>query len=137
MNRIMTQKTELGNLGEELACDYLKSKKYKIIDRNYRRPWGEIDIIARSKDKVLVFIEVKTMLGGFGDILRPEDQMSSSKIMKFKKTAQLFAGEKTDLIDPKRGWRLDVVAITLPQNYSEIPRAKLLENCILNNYEDI
>lgn len=44
--------------GEELAINYLKKDGYKIIERNYRSPFGEIDIIAISGD-VLVFVEVK------------------------------------------------------------------------------
>ena len=100
----MTKRSELGNLGEELAVKYLLSKKYKILERNYRKPWGEIDIIAIYKDKTLVFVEVKTMKEGYGDSLKPEDQMSEAKIQKFKRTAQLFAGEKENLINNKRGW---------------------------------
>ena len=49
----------LGNQGEELAANFLKKNKYKIINRNYRTPYGEIDIIAR-KNKLIVFVEVKT-----------------------------------------------------------------------------
>ena len=47
----MTQKTELGKLGEDLACRYLVDKGYRIIERNYRKPWGELDVIAKSPDK--------------------------------------------------------------------------------------
>lgn len=50
----------LGNFGEREACEYLISEDYKIIERNYTNFFGEIDIIAISPDKNLVFIEVKT-----------------------------------------------------------------------------
>ncbi len=50
---------ELGKIGEDLAVQYIKKKGYKVIERNYRTPYGEIDIIAYDND-VLVFIEVKT-----------------------------------------------------------------------------
>jgi len=49
----------IGNKGEEYAVDYLKKQKYKIIDKNYRCRYGEIDIIAFDKDCVC-FIEVKS-----------------------------------------------------------------------------
>lgn len=49
----------LGNAGEEAAAEYLKKKKYKIIERNHKNTYGEIDIIARYK-KDIIFIEVKT-----------------------------------------------------------------------------
>jgi len=49
----------VGRIGEDAAVSYLKDKGYVIIDRNYRRRFGEIDIVAEDKG-VLVFIEVKT-----------------------------------------------------------------------------
>ena len=55
----MNHNVTLGNFGENLAAEYLINNKYKIIERNHRTPYGEIDIIA-IKDKVLSFIEVKT-----------------------------------------------------------------------------
>ena len=49
---------EKGKLGEDMAVNYLLSKGYKILSRNYRYKTGEIDIIARERD-ILVFLEVK------------------------------------------------------------------------------
>ena len=48
----------LGIDGENMACDFLQKRGYKIIDRNYRTRRGEIDIIA-EKDKTIIFVEVK------------------------------------------------------------------------------
>jgi putative endonuclease len=53
------QKKELGAQGEEIAVSYLKSRGYRILERNYRIRLGEIDIIA-EQGADLVFIEVKT-----------------------------------------------------------------------------
>ena len=50
---------KLGQRGEGIALSFLKTKGYEIIERNYKTPLGEIDIIARDSD-VLVFVEVKT-----------------------------------------------------------------------------
>lgn len=47
-----------GFLGEEKACQFLKKKRYKIVERNFKNCIGEIDIIARIK-KTIVFVEVK------------------------------------------------------------------------------
>jgi len=44
----MTNNIKIGNLGEDIACRFLKKKGFKIVDRNYRKKWGEIDIIAQS-----------------------------------------------------------------------------------------
>jgi len=49
----------IGNIGEQYAVSYLQKEKYKIIDKNYRCNYGEIDIIAFDKD-CLCFVEVKT-----------------------------------------------------------------------------
>ena len=49
----------VGSRYEQTACDYLTDKGYKILERNYRNSFGEIDIIALDKDEI-VFIEVKT-----------------------------------------------------------------------------
>lgn len=54
---------EIGNLGEDFACEYLQKNNYKIVERNFRCKQGEIDIIAKDLTKnELVFIEVKTRL---------------------------------------------------------------------------
>ena len=48
-----------GSAGEDAAAAYLKKKKYKILERNYKNTYGEIDIIAKFK-KDIIFVEVKT-----------------------------------------------------------------------------
>ena len=65
---------ELGNLGEKLACEYLVKKGLKILGRNDRINFGEIDIVARKKWKFfsraarpIHFVEVKTILAANGD----------------------------------------------------------------------
>src|SRR3989344_5886964 len=129
----MTIKSELGKRGEDLACEYLINKGYKVLDRNYRKPWGEIDVIARAPDKTLVFVEVKTMIGykrernddnnndhnndprnndhdNNNDKLMPEDQLTASKLGKLQKTAQLYTGHYPEKVSEK-GWRIDLLAI--------------------------
>ncbi len=119
----MTEKSELGKIGEDFAVSYLKSKKYRIIGRNERKQWGEIDIVAIAQDRTLVFVEVKTMREGE---LKPENQMSFSKMKKFKRVAALYAGHHQDLIDDRKGWRLDVIALT-----------KIGNNFLVNHYENV
>ena len=55
-----TEKQETGDIGEKIAGLFLKSKGFTVIGTNYRKPWGEIDIIVRKKGKIH-FIEVKTV----------------------------------------------------------------------------
>ena len=52
-------KKDIGNYGEELSLTYLRDKGYKIISRNFRNKYGEIDLICKIKD-LLIFIEVKS-----------------------------------------------------------------------------
>lgn len=104
----MTHNTDLGREGEEFAAGYLKRLGYWIVDRNKKWKWGELDIIAQAPDKTLVFIEVKTTLPGS---IKPEDEMTSAKVEKFRRAATLYANARPDLVDNDKGWRLDVIAL--------------------------
>ncbi len=55
----MRNTTEVGRYGESVACFYLQSNKYKILEQNYYASPNEIDIIAENK-KYIIFVEVKT-----------------------------------------------------------------------------
>ena len=55
----MTIKRQVGDFGEEITSEYLEKNGYRILDRNYAKPFGEIDIIA-IKDDLIAFVEVKT-----------------------------------------------------------------------------
>lgn len=55
----MTIKRQVGDFGEEITSEYLENNGYRILDRNYSKPFGEIDIIA-IKDDLIAFVEVKT-----------------------------------------------------------------------------
>lgn len=86
-----TKKT--GDKGEELAAEFLESKGYKIIKRNYRFGKGEIDIIAEDPEKEgLIFIEVKSRKNlEFG---APEYAITKNKIKQLKRIAELYLYEK-------------------------------------------
>jgi len=122
----MTQKSELGKWGEDRACEYLVDNGFKIIDRNFRRPWGELDIVAKHKDGTLVFVEVKTVNVSGPAGVTAEDQMTAAKIKKFKKAASLYAGHRPELINDKKGWRLDLLTLT-----------KSGESFIIKHYQNI
>src|SRR3989338_10372465 len=84
-----------GSDGEDRATEYLISKGYKIIDRNYRKKYGEIDIVARSPEKILVFVEVKTLKAPQGSTsgLMPEDNLTGPKMLKLKRICQAYANK--------------------------------------------
>ena len=116
----MTRKTEIGKRGEDIACQYLIKNKYKILKRNYRERFDEIDIIARSTDGTLVFCEVKTFFGKidseFG--LIPEDNLTQAKIKKMKRACEMFVGKHQNLVKEKMGWRIDCAIIAIDENWN-------------------
>lgn len=87
----MTTKKLIGDLGEDLATDYLLSKGYEILKRNYRKPFGEIDIIA-LKGEIISFVEVKTRKNE--DFGYPGEFVDFSKKARIKKAAQSYLNEK-------------------------------------------
>ena len=117
-----TDKQKTGQIGEGLACKYLTENRYKIIERNYRKPWGEIDIIAKDPNKTLVFVEVKTVRPH--SPLRPEDQLTRAKLKKLSRTASIYANNRPELIKNKTGWQIDLIAITLKGDHPDISHYK-------------
>jgi putative endonuclease len=80
-------KNYLGPLGETKAVEYLKNNSYKILARNFRSRFGEVDIIAKDKD-FLVLVEVKTRSSlSYG---RPEEIVNSQKIRSIVRVGQFF-----------------------------------------------
>ena len=80
-----------GSEGEHLVRDYLTGQGYSVLDMNYRRGPGEIDVIARQGDTV-VFIEVKRRADGrFG---RPAEAVTPQKRGRIVRTAALYLQEK-------------------------------------------
>ncbi len=112
----MTKKSKIGQIGENIACKYLMDNGYGIIKRNFRKPWGEIDVITKAPDKTLVFIEVKTMSDYAGAELRPEDQLTATKLKKLQRTAQFYAGHYPEQVDDNKNWQIDLIAILLNPN---------------------
>lgn len=99
-------KRELGQKGEDRAANYLKSKGYKILERNCRSKYGEIDIICENKKRI-IFVEVKTRSTDlFGSPLSAVDFKKQKKI---KTLALEWLSEKGWL--EKREIRFDVIGI--------------------------
>ncbi len=72
----------VGKEGEEIAVRYFRKRGYRIIERNYRTPLGEIDLIAKDGD-VIVFVEVKTRTdSAFGRPFEAVDWRKKEKIRK-------------------------------------------------------
>ena len=100
----------VGKRGEQIAQTHLRRNGYLILGRNIRCRGGEIDIIARDIDGVLVFCEVKTLKKGSD--LMPEDNVTKSKIRKMKQAAREYLSTHIDA-ETGAGWRIDVCAVIL------------------------
>lgn len=93
-----------------MAAEYLIGKGCTILERQHRKPWGELDIIAKTGDGTLVFVEVKAM-GAGGGAFTPEGNMTAAKVMKTKRAALAYANQNPKL--SAKGWRIDVIAVDL------------------------
>lgn len=97
----------LGDFGERLAVQHLEAKGYQIVERNYRRREGEIDIIARFGD-VLAFVEVRCRRGSaMGTAI---ESLSRTKQRRLVALAEVYGQDSVGLPEQRR---IDVIAVDL------------------------
>jgi putative endonuclease len=136
-----TKKRILGDIGENIACKFLIKRGFKVIERNYLRKYGEIDIIA-TKDRVLRFVEVKSVKDrgnvihetrnnvirgtSSNDRYRPEDNMHPQKLQKLYRTIQTYLVEKGSDQD----WQIDLVTVKIDGN-THTACVEIIENVTL------
>jgi putative endonuclease len=110
---------QLGDAGEDLAAAALKKQGYKILERNYVTPLGEIDLIARQGQTVVV-VEVKTRKSTrFGS---PQEAVSLAKQQRLRRLADYYLKDKRLAETPVR---FDVVAVTLAEGE---PQVEIIQN---------
>src|SRR3989338_6679654 len=123
----------VGKGGEEIACKFLVRKGYKILVRNYRKKWGEIDIIAEKAGTVR-FVEVKAVSReSLPDVsremdYRPEEMVDVRKLRKLARTAALYMEVQKD----KREYQIDVVGVILVEATRKA-RCRLFEQALEGN----
>jgi putative endonuclease len=143
MNKV-PKNLEIGKLGEDLACRFLVKHGFEVIERNYWKKWGEIDIIAK-KQKKIHFIEVKSVsreiLPGVScayparekDGYRPEDNMHPWKLQRLSRTIQTYLLEKDVSLAGKAyetDWQFDVITVYIDMK-RRISRVFIMEDVIL------
>lgn len=107
----MTHRKRLGDWGEVEARRFLETQGYVFLERNFRVPEGEIDLVMLEGD-VVVFVEVKTRISErFG---APEESVSNVKQKRLQHAAWTFLREREMLNAP---WRIDVIAIEASPNW--------------------
>lgn len=139
-----TYKRKIGDIGENVACEFLVKRRFRVIQRNYLRKWGEIDIIA-EKSGILHFIEVKTARleqgrgvtqetlrqaqGRPSDIsagYRPEENMHPGKLKRLSRVIQTYLIEK----GIEKNWQLDLVTVHLDMQ-NRIGHCEIVENIVI------
>ena len=138
MKNFTSNSQKIGELGEDVACKYLTEHGYSILERNYTKKWGEIDIIVQ-KDKTLYFIEVKSKSVSNLDFVshlfekeesetnRPEDNMHPWKLKRLSRTIQTYLIHKRIGNTP---WQFDLLVVYLDIDKRKA-RIRKVENIIL------
>lgn len=126
-----TEKRKLGDIGENLACEFLQKRGFKILDRNYLRKWGEIDIVAQ-KGNIVHFIEVKSVSVQNLDVTyetntyRPEDNMHPWKLQRLARTMQTYLLDKN--LD--NDFQLDLITVRIDEKERK-GKVEMNENIII------
>jgi putative endonuclease len=109
----INQRNAVGKSGEDLAVEFLRKQGLRVLARNYRTRFGELDVICR-KGRTIVFVEVRSRTGDSG---RPaEESLTPKKVDHLLKCAQAWLAKKKLDRNPVR---FDLVAVDFS---GELPR---------------
>ena len=120
---------EIGITGEDIACKWLENHGYFVIERNYLKKWGELDIIA-SKDNVLQFVEVKSVTKDHSSFRnhRPEENVHNLKVRRLRRTIETYLLEKRYGLDVL--FKFHVLTVEMNQK-TRRAHVNFLENIVL------
>ena len=126
-----TFKQNIGKIGEDAAVKYFSSLGHTVIDRNYWKKWGEIDIVSRDPQGTLHFIEVKTVTRAtFSD----KNGYNAIENVHRWKRERLSRAIRTYLLEKRVGedspWQVDVAAVYLDTDKNLIS-IEVLDDVIL------
>ncbi len=119
-----TKAKKIGDIGETVARQYLCKKGYHILEKNYRIPGGEIDIIACDRECV-VFVEVKTR--NTSSLDRPSTWVDRRKQKKLMLTAVHYLEENETDLQP----RFDVIEVIYDKRTEMIVSIEHIENAFI------
>ncbi len=131
-------KNKVGAYGEKIAAKYLQKLGMKVLDTNYLKKWGEIDIIASEItecNEYIRFVEVKTVSYETKSKLnnavtqetwRPEENVHYSKLMRLTRTIECWIAENN--YDGE--WEIDVIAIRIVP-HEKFATVNYLKNIII------
>lgn len=124
--------SSVGRLGEDLACRFLMKQGFSIVERNYWKKWGEIDVIVEKNDR-LHFIEVKAVTRPNLDdvahetVYRPEENVHFAKIQRLRRVIQTYVAERGREMGD---WQFDIAAVYIDPERKKA-KVSLLGNVIL------
>ncbi|MDR2348530.1 MAG: YraN family protein [Bifidobacteriaceae bacterium] len=101
------RRRELGRYGEAVAAAYLELQGWRVLDRNWRCRWGEVDLVAQPEPGTVVFVEVKTRSGEVCGA--PEEAVTPRKLLRLRRLAGVWLKERGQ---GARSIRIDVIAVT-------------------------
>jgi len=126
-------RNKLGPIGEEIAATFLERKGFSIVEKNYLKKWGEIDVIAEKAHKIH-FVEVKTVscenidaVSYETDAYRPEDNVHPWKLQRLGRTIQSYLLEKCP---ENQEWQLDVIAVFFDEKRKKA-KVRLISDVVL------
>ncbi len=118
--KVFTSETQkIGEIGEEIACKYLINKGFTVIERNFTRKAGEIDIVAKKGNEIH-FFEVKSVSRETPtntvshETFRPEENMTYAKMKKLSRVTQIYFAQRPEFREMDFFW--NIIAVELDQN---------------------
>jgi putative endonuclease len=99
----------LGMLGEQLAAEHLERRGFRIVERNYRTRWGELDIVAFD-GRVMAFVEVKTRRGDEG--VSPFEAIRPHKCAQVRRMAHSWLVERRGQRPFAQAMRFDAIGVS-------------------------
>ena len=132
------KKNQVGAFGEQITVNYLKNKGFTVLDTNYLKKWGEIDVVAREtvgNNQIIRFVEVKTVSyetktdldrAVTHETWRPEENVHYKKIQRMNRAIESWLQENNCDLD----WQIDIAAVRIVTR-ERFASVKYIPNVIL------
>jgi putative endonuclease len=135
ISNIKSNNKKIGNLGESICAQHYLNKGFKLVEMNYSKKWGEIDVIVK-KDEIIHFIEVKSVSYETKADLewavthgtwRPEEKVHHYKLKKISRSIETWVDEH----DWQGDFQIDIASVRVVprETYATV---KIIENVIIN-----